>query len=165
MLRRQPPLRSHLPRQRRGRPRTDDRIARQKRNVPVLLKDADKLKAESRVMQEQAPSGRAVQCRFKKAQAETNSAMMHVLADNELAAKRSAKPDTSLYQIEDRSAARRLTSGRAFGMNRRIVDSRQLTFAAVPSDFRKLESGVRYIADSFSGTVVFVWRDKAYRID
>lgn len=138
-------------------------LGREKR--AVLLKDADKQNAESKVMQEQAPAGAGGPFKVQKGPSRNEQRNDARMRENELASKKAAKPDASAV------SNRRQVAGKTFDLRQGVwYESayRGQTTTNIrrgTGDFRKLDSGLRYIADSFSDTVVVVWKDKAYRID
>lgn len=87
--------------------------------------------------------------------------------DNAPAAKKSAQADSS---ISLNSLDRRQVSGKTFERKGVWYDS---AYRGQPttnvrrgtSDYKKLESGLRSIGDNLGGTIVVVWKEKAYRID
>lgn len=138
-------------------------LSREKR--AVLLKDADKQKAESKVMQEQAPAGAGGPFKVQKGPSRNEQRNDVRMRETEVAAKKSAKPDSNL------AGKRKQVSGKGFDLKQGVwYDSTYrgqgtTNIRRGTGEFRKLDSGLRYIADSFSGTIVVVWKDKAYRID
>ena len=64
-----------------------------------------------------------------------------------------------------------LVGGKAFELNQGVwYDSTYRGQSTVnvrrgTDSFRKLDSGLRAIAEGISGTVVTLWKEKAYRID
>ncbi len=138
-------------------------LGREKR--AVLLKDADKQKAESKVMQEQAPAGTGGPFKVQKGPSRNDQRSDSRMRENELASKKTATPAAAAV------SNRRQVAGKAFDLRQGVwYESayRGQTTTNIrrgTGDFRKLDSGLRYIADSFPGTVVIVWKDKAFRID
>lgn len=128
-----------------------------------LSKEKDERKSTSEIVQNngglykanKGPSNR-------NEQQQRNDTQMR---DAQPAAKRAAKPEASAI------SNRRQVAGKTFDLRQSAwYDSTYLGQGTTnvrrgTGEFRKLESGLRYIADSFSGTVVIVWREKAYRID
>ena len=90
-----------------------------------------------------------------------------VMRDNAPAAKKSAQAESS---ISLNSLDRRQVSGKTFERKGVWYDS---AYRGQPttnvrrgtSDYKKLENGLRSIGDNLGGTIVVVWKEKAYRID
>ncbi len=88
--------------------------------------------------------------------------------DKKLRARKSLPAETA--KTDSESANMRRVSGKTFNRrdgvwydaaysNQRTTNIRRNT-----DDYRKLDSGLRVIAESLDGTVVVVWKEKAYRI-
>ncbi|MEP6903348.1 MAG: hypothetical protein ABJA66_16590 [Actinomycetota bacterium] len=84
-------------------------------------------------------------------------------------------PQTSTLPINGRnqkslSGAMRSVGGKTFNnvggiwFDSAYSNQKQKTVNRGTSDYQKLDSGLRSIAGQFSGTVILVWKSKAYRI-
>lgn len=90
-----------------------------------------------------------------------------VMRDNAPASKKSAQAESS-FSLN--SLDRRQVSGKTFERKGVWYDS---AYRGQPTtnvrrgtnDYKKLESGLRSIGDNLGGTIVVVWKEKAYRID
>ena len=126
--------------------------------------EVSKEKDEKKLRSQPAPSGGPFKAMKGPSRNDRNDSNMR---DNAPAAKKSAQAESS---ISLNSLDRRQVSGKTFERKGVWYDS---TYRGQPttnvrrgtSDYKKLESGLRSIGDNLGGTIVVVWKEKAYRID
>jgi hypothetical protein len=125
--------------------------------------EVSKEKDENKLRSQPAPSG-PFKSPIGPSRNERNDSGMR---ENAPAAKKSAQAESS---ISLNSLDRRQVSGKTFERKGVWYDS---AYRGQPttnvrrgtSDYKKLESGLRLIGDNLGGTIVVVWKEKAYRID
>ena len=143
----------------------DDRTVASEEKRAALLKDADKQKAESKVMQEPAPSGAGGPFKVQKGPSRNEQRNDARLRDNELSAKKAAKPEGAIISNRRQVGGKTFESRTGVWYDSAYRGQGTTNVRRGTDDYKKLDSGLRSVADSIPGTVVVVWKDKAYRID
>ena len=130
-----------------------------RRAVPA--QEADKQKDDLNAMRETSPAAGGP---FKAKGPSRNERSDSRMRENELASKRAAKPESST------ASDRKQVNGRSFELKQGVwydsIYRGQITtnIRRGTDAYKNLESGLRAISELVGGTLVTVWKEKAYRI-
>ena len=138
-------------------------LAKTDEKQKIVVRESEKQLQELK-MRETLPPAKSGPSKLMKVPSrnERDETMMR---ENDGRAKKSAKPNASMI------SNRKQVGGKAFELNQGVwYDSTYRGQSTVnvrrgTDSFRKLDSGLRAIAEGISGTVVTLWKEKAYRID
>ncbi len=145
-------------------PKPADKLDDEDRKAAATVKERESKRQEQSVMAKSAP-------------APSGPMKMKGPARNDSRDSRAAEADISRKRAEDLPAAKRGNDPNRKQVSGKTFEFRQgawfdttyrgqgtITVRRHTPDYRKLDSGLRGIAESFFGTVVTIWNGKAYRI-
>ena len=138
---------------------------RRKTREQEVSKEKDELKVMGRATTDLSAAPKTMRGPSRNEQQQQQKRNDAQMRKNEPAAKKAAKPEGSM------ASDRKQVAGKTFEFKQGVwYDSTYRGQATTnvrrgTDNYRKLDSGLRTIAEGIIGTVVTLWKEKAYRID